>query len=29
MSSRQSEGLTTFDFFTTTHLIEAQVQEEG
>jgi len=26
MSSRQSEGLTTFDFFTTTHRIEAQVQ---
>lgn len=26
MSSRQAEGLTTFDFFTTTHQIEAQVQ---
>ena len=26
MSSRQSEGLTTFDFFTSTHRIEAQVQ---
>lgn len=26
MSSRQSEGLATFDFFTTTHRIEAQVQ---
>ena len=26
MSSRQPEGLTTFDFFTSTHRIEAQVQ---
>ena len=26
MSSRQSDGLATFDFFTTTHRIEAQVQ---
>ena len=26
MSSRQSESLATFDFFTTTHRIEAQVQ---
>jgi hypothetical protein len=26
MSSRQSEGLPTFDFFTSTHRIEAQVQ---
>ncbi len=26
MSSRQAEGLTTFDFYTSTHRIEAQVQ---